>query len=397
MPDYNAPIAQALSMAVHAAIQQKQLQQAQQEFTRHMAMQQQELGLRQQLEKTNLLNSGARPVDNSGNVTLPGSASPAFGDPMGVDSLPGAPAGTFAAEPGRTVSIGKSAFELPTLDERSQAQADRAAQRAREVYNATAVPISDQMADLVGVARGTKLPPNQIVGYGGLTGAVARATKPQAKAPALKYEDFRNNKTGEVTRLYSDRQGNVVKRVPLGNLVGAANAGGGRSGGGLTPDAAATNKARDYRTYSTLLSEENEGNALRRRLGAALHNNLYLDKNGNIKPLAKDRYGDARDPNEVEAMRADMQQRFVAATTALKSAINQKYDLMARMGVKPQVPREKALAAIDAGTAQVTGKASSDASQPPAAAAQIRIGQTATNPKTHKRVQWNGAAWVPIH
>lgn len=392
-------LAQGVQVAQHlrqAAVQQKQLQQARQEFQQRQNLQNQEFGLHQQLEKARLVQAGATPVDAQGNVNLPGS-TPSFGDPLGVAPLPSAPAASFAASPNRTVTIGTSAFELPSDDELTQDAADR----QRAIYNATAVPISDQAAKALGVAPGTRLPAREIAGYGGLSGALARAGKAQPKKPVpwrTSIVTADNGKSSEVVT-YSDGS---VKEIPLqakgrtDKFVNPGTPGTGNAGAGVTPDAGLANRSRELKTYSNLLSQESQLNQQRLRLGAALRTGTYyLDKNGNLKPMT-DKYGAPLNPQQIAAQQDDMRQRFDAATNELKNVVNQKYDVMGRVGAKPRVPRAQVLAAIDAGSGKKSAQPSANSAQPQAAGRPNTIYRTAVNPKTGKRVGWNGTAWVPL-
>lgn len=172
MPDYLAPIAQGLQMFTNAAMQQRQLAQARQEFAQRMALQQQEFGLQQQLQKANLFNEGAKEVSPGGNVPAPmpvvGSehntgptASTSMNSPTSdyMPSLSFQGTTPLPADMGRVVNVGGTAFQMPSFEDQIA--------RQTALANVGKVPIGPKLGAIYGLPEGTLVQPGHLFGYGG--------------------------------------------------------------------------------------------------------------------------------------------------------------------------------------------------------------------------------------
>jgi hypothetical protein len=348
-------LTQGVQVAQHlrqAALQQQELEQARRAQEAAEAQRQQEidqrnrqLDLNSRLQQASLIESGARPVNSSGQVSVPMETP----NPM-AGILPGesafTPAGTtsVAADTGRVIPVNGQSYEIPNADELRQ----RSLQQRLDEYNIGKAPLSEEGSRAIGgiLPPGTMLDPAHLTNIG----TIVRAN--QQPAPKYSYKDFTDD-SGNVTRVVSDGQGNTVRTIQLGKLGGTKGEGG-AGGRQLTPDAELSARQKALADYQRASKEEAQLNQDRLTLGTALKTGQhYVDKNGNLK-----RFDPTATPEEIAAQQANMRDLLAAKTKRLEQVIADKNDAMGRYGTRPQVSTQQAIAAIEGGN----GK-----KQPPAA------------------------------
>lgn len=406
-----------------AALQQQELDLAKQRQQADQDLRQQEQdrldqqsGLQANLDKAALIGRGAKPVDEQGNVpyatpTPQNTMKPA---PNSMDVQPGlnytlngTTTTQLPADAGRTISVGGSSFEAPSVqDLLNQTVATKTAESG-----VGKVPLTQAGSDMIGgmFAPGTMVSPEHMPGLA----AVARANSANNKEPkakSLQQKGF-TAKGEPITFDPDSGETTVGKPIP-----GMANQDGAGAGKQLTPDAMLNARLKSLSDYKNASKEEAELEGERLTLGTALRTGQhYIDDKGNLK-----KFDPGATDEEKAAMQDNMRQMFSAKTNRLKQVIADKNDAMVRYGTTPQVSNEQAFAAIDHGTQQVLG---APAASPPSAAAQapakatapaaqtadaraaapkaaatptVKVGTIAVNKATKERRRWDGTKWAPL-
>jgi hypothetical protein len=350
-------LTQGVQVAQHltnAALQMRQLEQEKQAQQQRQQLAQQEFDAQQQQSLGQQLTAGATPVRPDGTAGA-GVPRPTTTTDPGTGQISTTfdqnNRQYFPADPSRTFTVAGHTLQAPTI----QDQLDRQVAGKKALEDADRIPISDKLANAVGVPSGTKLSPEHMAGFG----ALARWLNPPPQDNSPTWQDFKDNDSGHVTRVWTDANGNVVKKSDIGKLVGEKAAGGDGSGKQLTPDALLGARQKAIADYQKASREEAELNQDRVAIGTALKSGQhYVDKNGNLKkfdPTATD--------EEKAAIQDNMRGLFEQKTNRLKQVISEKNDAMNRYGTAPQVSTEQATAALG----QPGGKSAKPAVQAPAA------------------------------
>jgi hypothetical protein len=366
-----------------SAMQKRALQQQQDQFTQEQALRTQEFRDRQQQGLAAALESGAKPVDASGNVQTPGMAPALTRDPQGnlTPSLVTSGTESLPANSGQTYQVAGRTFQAPSL----QDQLGRSAAFENAKRDADRIPISDKLANAIGVAPGTKVSPEHLSGIGALAHWLNPAAADNSPT-VIQQGTSKDDKGNQVAwRILSN---GTKEETPL-NAKGTTDRFGNPNdpnapGKQLTPDAILTARNKALEEYQKSSKEESQLEQDTLALGTALKSGQhYIDRNGNLK-----RFDPAATPEEIAAQQDSMRSVLAAKQKRIQQVIADKNDAMQRYGTKPQVSTATAQAAIQSGMAPA-------APAPPAPGAgtktaPVQAPQVAPGaPKQIKRAQLN--------
>lgn len=335
---------------MQSALQQRALAQSQQQFAQEHALRQQEFNAQQQQGLAAALESGAKPVDASGNVPVQGPAvqnNPMAANPADRFTLNGSQTTNLPATEGQTFKVAGRTMQAPSpMDLLNQHVAT-----ARALQDADRIPISDKLANAIGVPTGTKLSPEHMAGFGML----AHWMNPPAadSSPSVLKTEITKDDQGNQTAVNILSNGKT-EEIPIkakGRTAASERDGADRQ---LTPDAALNAREKAIKDYQEATKEESELNSQRLRLGTALRSGQHYvitnEKGGStLKPLL------GMTDDEKAGQQSDMRNQFQAASNRLKQVISQKNDALNRAGATPGVSTADAHAAIDAGTQSLLG------------------------------------------
>lgn len=379
----------------------------------------QQTGLAANLDKAKLIGSGAKPVDDQGNVPY---ATPAPQNDMSASpgqrfTLNGTANTQLPADAGRTMNVAGSNLEVPGIQD--LLNQDLAKKKADNAVGK--VPLTKEGSDMIGgmFPEGTQIDPAHMPGLA----SVARANALNGKEPktkSLQQKGF-TDKGEPITFDPDSGETTVGKPIPGMQAKPDSAAVGARA---LTENGRMTASNQAMNKFHAFESEEADLRQTLDRIDHAIalkgKYTVAVDDKGKSKLTAAP-VDDAKTAADPSIILQDLQSQRTNIGNRLRQALNNKYDAGDQYAQlvtgKPSVwgmSRQRAASDLDAklkGTPTAIPNAQpgqaapaavpnaapgTPALTPAAATPTVKVGTIAVNRKTSERRQWDGTKWAPL-